>query len=98
MNYLIVLRPNRVAMLTEGPTAEEAVAVRRHLEYLQGLAAAGKVRLAGRTTEDDARTLGIVLLSVASEEEARSIMSADPAVSQGVMRAELHPFRVAVSA
>lgn len=96
MNYLIVLRPARIGMLTEGPTAEEAATVARHLEYLQGQARAGKVRIAGRTTEDDERTLGLVLLAAASEEEARAIMAADPAVAQGVMRAELHAFRLAV--
>lgn len=98
MNYLIVLRPTRVAMLTEGPTAEEAAVVARHFEYLKQLAFAGTVRLAGRTTEDDDSTLGLVLLSADSEEQARALMQNDPAVAHGVMRAELHPFRVAVSA
>jgi len=98
MNYLIVLRPARVGMLTEGPTAEEAAIVARHFEYLQAQARAGRVRIAGRTTEDDERTLGLVLLAAASEEEARAFMLADPAVAQGVMRAELHPFRLAVAA
>jgi uncharacterized protein YciI len=98
MNYLIVLRPTRIGMLTEGPTTEEAAIVARHLEYLQAQARAGKVRIAGRTTEDNERTFGLVLLAAASEDEARAIMNADPAVAQGVMRAELHPFRLAVSA
>ncbi|HKX37961.1 MAG TPA: YciI family protein [Burkholderiales bacterium] len=97
MNWLIVLRPTRVGMLTEGATAEESAAVARHFAYLERLAAEGKVGLAGRTTEDDDRTIGLVLLSASSEEEAREIMANDPAVAQGVMRAELHPFRVAVT-
>jgi len=98
VNYLIVLRPTRVGMLTEGPTARETAIVARHFAYLQEHAHAGRVRIAGRTTEDDDRTIGLVLLSAASEEEARSIMAADPAVTEGVMSAELHPFRVALSA
>jgi uncharacterized protein YciI len=97
-NYLVVLRPVRIGMLTDGPTAAEAAIVARHLEYLQAQARAGKVRLAGRTTEDDDRTLGLVLLAAVSKDEAQAIMNADPAVAQGVMRAELHPFRLAVSA
>ena len=98
MNYLIVLRPVRAGMLTEGPTEQEAAIVARHFAYLQEHARAGRVRLAGRTTEDDERTIGLVLLAAASDAEARSIMDADPAVAEGVMRAELHPFRVAVRA
>lgn len=98
MNYLIVLRPTRVAMLTDGPTAEEAAIVARHFDYLRQQAVAGRVRLAGRTTEDDDRTLALVLVSAASEDEARALMLGDPAVALGVMHAELHPFRLAVSA
>jgi uncharacterized protein len=96
MNYLIVLRPTRVGMVKEGPTEREAAIVGQHFEYLQAHARAGKVRLAGRTTENDERTMGLVLLAAASEEEARALMLADPAVAQGVMRAELYPFRVAI--
>jgi uncharacterized protein YciI len=97
-NFLVVLRPARVAMLTEGPTEQEQATVAEHFAYLQRLAAQGKVSLAGRTTEDNERTLGLVLLVADSEEEARRMMSQDPAVARGVMRAELLPFRVAVAA
>jgi uncharacterized protein len=96
LNYLIVLRPTRLGMLTEAPSAEEVAIVAQHFEYLQAQARAGKVRIAGRTTEDDARTLGLILLEATSEADARAIMSADPAVAKGVMRAELHPFRLAI--
>jgi uncharacterized protein YciI len=97
MNYLIVLRPARVGMVKEGPTEREAAIVGRHFEYLQAHARAGRVRIAGRTTENDERTIGLVLLAVASEDEARALMQADPAVAEGVMRAELFPFRLAIS-
>jgi uncharacterized protein YciI len=98
VNYLVVLRPTRIGMLIEGPTPEETAVVAEHFRYLQRLASQGVVRLAGRTTEDDERTLGLVLLAAASEAEARALIAADPAVAGGVMRAELHPFRVAVAA
>lgn len=75
MNYLIVLRPTRVGMVKEGPTEREAAIVGEHFDYLQAHARAGKVRLAGRTSENDERTV----------------------VAHGVMRAELYPFRLAIS-
>ena len=72
-------------------------AVGAHFEHLKRLAASGEVELAGRTTEDDETTIGLVLLSVSSEDEARRLMEADPAVKAGVMKGELRPFRMAVA-
>jgi hypothetical protein len=53
------------------------------------------VILAGRTLTTDERGLGIVIFRAPSADAARAIMEGDPAVRQGVMRAELFPFRVA---
>jgi uncharacterized protein YciI len=44
----------------------------------------------------DEKTFGIVIIEVESEEEALNIMNNDPAVSEGVMTAELFPYRVAL--
>jgi uncharacterized protein YciI len=60
--------------------------------------AEGVVILAGRTLNGDDSTFGIVIFNAGSEEEARRIMESDPAVRQGVMRAELFPYRVALIA
>jgi uncharacterized protein len=94
--FLYTVRPTRLQMLTEGPTTDEASAVKRHLEYLQGLAEAGVVLLAGRTQTADERTFGLVVFRAESEEAARRIVDGDPAVAHGVMKAELYPYRVAV--
>lgn len=40
--------------------------------------------------------MGIVILEVDSEEEARELMENDPAVKEGVMEATLFPYRVAL--
>ena len=94
--FIYRIQPTRVAMLTDGPTERESEVVALHLQYLKRLAERGAVRLAGRTANDDERTFGIVVLEAGSESDAAEIMLNDPAVVQGVMRAELFAFRVAV--
>ena len=95
--YLYHLKPSRADMLCgSGPTAEESNSMARHVDYLQKLCEAGTVKLAGRTANDDEKTFGIVLLDVADEDKAQRIMRDDPAVSDGVMNAQLYPFRVAL--
>lgn len=83
-------------MLTEGPTPEEAVG--EHFAYLQRLLAEGVVILAGRTLNADESSYGIVIFEAGSEDEARAIMHGDPDVRQGVMCAELSPYRIALMA
>ena len=54
--------------------------------------------LVGRTLTTDQDTMGIAIFKARSDEEARALMSADPAVSKGVMSAKLFPFRIALQA
>lgn len=96
MEFLYLLRPARVGMLVAGPTEFEEAVVGRHFAYLAGLAAMGVLELAGRTMENDEATFGIALFRADDEEAAHSIMAGDPAIAEGVMTGELHPFRVAV--
>ncbi|NLL89375.1 MAG: hypothetical protein GX228_10760 [Firmicutes bacterium] len=39
---------------------------------------------------------GVVIFEADSEEEARFLMETDPAVEEGIMTAELFPYRVAL--
>jgi len=96
--YLYKIQPTRLEMVTQGPSPDEAALVAQHLAYLQGLAAQGVVVLAGRTLNADERTFGVVIFRASSEQAARSIMNNDPAVKNGIMRAELYPYRIAVMA
>ena len=82
-------------MLTEGPTAAEADASAAHFAYLQQLAASGCMLLFGRTATNDAHTFGIVVFEAPDAEAAQKIMANDPAVREGIMHAELYPYRVA---
>ena len=52
--------------------------------------------LAGRTQNTDESSFGIVILDVDSEDAARAIQEADPAITSGIMRSELFPYRVAL--
>jgi uncharacterized protein YciI len=93
--YLYRLTPTRAGMLSDGPTEHEARVVDSHFRYLQELASDGPVALAGRTLNSDASSFGIVIIE-ADEPTARSIMTNDPAVREGVMSAQLFPFRTAL--
>lgn len=96
LEYLYKIQPTRPAMLVDGPTERESEIVTQHFDYLNELLAAGTLILAGRTQNTDESSFGIVIFRVASDEEAQKIMEDDPAVQQGVMRAELFPYRVAL--
>ena len=94
--YLYRIQPTRPAMLSEGPTPEEAAAVGAHFGYLQDLVDVGRVLMAGRTLTTDEHSFGIVIFEASSEEAAQALVNADPAVKAKVMRAELFPYRVAL--
>jgi len=94
--FLYTVHPVRAEMLTEGPTPLESEVVTRHFDYLQKLTAADVVILAGRTLNTDSSSFGIVIFNAGSTSEAEEIMRKDPAVINGVMRARLYPYRVAL--
>ena len=83
-------------MLTHGPTDAERQAIAAHVAYLTTLHARHALTLAGRTSNNDERTLGIVIFHAADDAAARALVAADPCVARGVMTAEMLPFRVAI--
>lgn len=95
--FVHVLRPVPALCRPEAWTERENCIVEEHFRRLQALLTEGRLILAGKTDGLDARTFGLVLFEAASEEEARAIMAADPAVAGGIMTAELFPYRVALS-
>ena len=96
--YLYRIRPVRADMLLHGTTSAEDAVIEAHFAYPQAAVVQGVVLLAGRTLTTDPASFGIVILQAASEAEAETFMRADPAVSAGIMNAELYPFRVALLA
>ncbi|MFT7669671.1 MAG: hypothetical protein ACI8X5_002376 [Planctomycetota bacterium] len=96
MQFIYRLQLLRPALLSEGPTEEEARALGAHVTYLEDLSQAGTVLMAGRTQTSDAGTFGLVILEASSTKEASQVMEKDPGVERGVMRAELYPFGINV--
>jgi len=96
LQFLYRIVPTRPEMLVSGPTEREMQVIESHFAHLQKLAAAGVVLMAGRTVDTGPQTWGIVVFTAPSPAEADAVMRSDPAIAQGVMHAELFPYRVAV--
>ena len=94
--YLYVLRLVPRLHTESAWTNADRAAVARHFSCMQAATEAGQVIQAGRTTYAGERTFGLVIFEAADEPAAREFMMADPAVAEGIMTAELHPYRVAL--
>jgi uncharacterized protein len=90
--WLYVLRPPRPTFASD-MTEKETATMSEHFAYLQGLLDAGRLVLAGPSLDP---VFGVCVFEADDEEEARGIMTADPAVSSGLQSAELSPFRVSL--
>ena len=91
---LTAARPGMVLQ----PTPEEDRIVARHFAYLKSLTERGTVLLVGRTQNPDPTAFGIHILLAPSGSEARRVVDDDPAVREGIMRAELSPYKIALLA
>ena len=94
--YLYRINPTRPEMLSNKATPKEERVISEHFAYLQELTEDGVVILAGRTLNTDESSFGIVIFLTSTGAAARVVMENDPAVKQGVMKAELFPYRVAL--
>ena len=88
----------REDMLRTGPTESEKAVVAEHFAYLQDLTAQGVMIFVGRTLNTDENAMGLAVFRAGSEDAARQIMNADPAMKKGVMTAILYPFKVVLQA
>jgi uncharacterized protein YciI len=91
-HFIYQLKPVRQDLM-ENQTDLEQEILESHFFYLQNLKNEQKLLLAGPCLD---AAFGIVILMGMNEQEALSAMEKDPAVSRGVMTAELHPFRVSL--
>jgi len=94
--WIYMLKPARLGMLTNGATPEEDRIVGQHFTYLKDLTEKGVMILMGRTQNNDETTSGIAIFEAQDEAAARAIMQNDPAVKNGVMTAALYPYRIAL--
>ena len=94
MSWLVVLRPVREEMPFE-PTEEEVRIVSEHYAYLEQLRAEERLVLAGPSTLPG-DTFGLGIFDQDDHAEVEAIVAADPAVTSGIMTAEIRPYRIAV--
>ena len=94
--WIYILKVALLEMLTKGSTEKEDDIVGQHFAYLQENLKAGISILMGRSQNNDENTFGIVIFRASSEEKAQKFMENDPAIKNGVMRAELYPYRIAL--
>ena len=94
--FIYVLKPTRLGMLTEGSKPEERDTVSRHFAYFKDLTEKGVMILMGRTQNNDESTFGIAVFEAEDESAAQKIMAQDPAVLGGVMTATLYPYKIAL--
>ena len=95
--FLGILRLTERLYVDTAWTKEDSDAVGQHFLRLKEEAKKRKVIFAGRTLEPGDKTMGLVVFEAVNLREAEEFMSADPAVIAGVMKAEVHPYQIAVA-
>jgi len=92
MHFLILLHGSRPTLLKD-MTPQEGEIVGAHFAYLKKALADGKLFMAGRCEN---QPLGIAVIDVSDEAEAKAFLAADPAIQKGVFKGEVHPYRLAL--
>ncbi len=96
MEFLYTLKLVPRLQQNDAWTEQDESIVATHFNTLKKLTEEGIVILAGRTVREAPSDFGIVILETDTEEQAIHYMNNDPGVKQGIMTAELYPFRVAL--
>ncbi len=89
---LVTLTPVRPGFPGDLTPHEQAV-VDAHFLYVKSLVDDGRVLFAGRTLEDP---VGLILHDDADLDAVRALTDADPVVREGLMRATVQAFRLAL--
>lgn len=93
--WIYIVRLVRTDMLQTGPTETEQATLGRHGAFIMDLVGKGTMIFVGRTLTTGPETFGLSVIKAADEASARAIVDADPAVEEGLMRADLYPFHLA---
>jgi uncharacterized protein YciI len=94
IDFIYIIRPVRLDMVSKGPTSFEQGVIAEHFQYLQQLVQEGRALIVGRTLVADDRTFGLVIFRADDAAAAQELAEADPAVARGVMTVEVLPFRI----
>jgi len=87
----------QMAILKRGPhwspnPGKDAPKIQQqHVDYVQSLLSSGKAVIAG-AIKDDTNFVGVYIFRTKSAEEAKGWLDADPAVANGHVTPELHPW------
>lgn len=84
--YFVVLY---VANASSAKAHDNHELIKKHLEYIRRLAESGKIMAAGPFT-DGGQFAGMFILSAASTEDARNIVSEDPMVGTHAVDVDVH--------
>ena len=95
--FLFRLQTVRADFTLQNMTEDEQKIVGRHVAYLQGLLADGKLTFAGQAF-DPKGFWGIVVVNAADLDAATALMNGDPAVKEKLVRGEAIPFRTVFAA
>lgn len=77
----------------ETGTEEDFAIMSEHFAYLQKFYDEGKLFLAGPC---DNAAFGIAIFSAENLEEAQKFLENDPAYQKGIMKGEVHPYRISL--
>ncbi len=72
--------------------AKRAELFKGHMDNIIRLEDAGKIIVAGPFGENNAGFAGIFIMDVADENEAHSLLSADPTIAKGIFTVEIYPW------
>jgi uncharacterized protein YciI len=95
--YVYVLKLVERLWVVDAWTKQDNAIVDQHFTYLKALLANRQLILAGKTGGNDEATFGLVIFEALDDEEAQRIMENDPSVKQGIMRATLSSYHVALA-
>jgi uncharacterized protein YciI len=90
--FVCILTPPRQSFVEDITDAEREI-MSRHFAYLEALLEQGRLVLAGPSLGP---VFGISVFEADDLEHARRIVADDPAVSSGLQKAEVSPFRVSL--
>ena len=98
MQFIYVLQLNEKFRYEKNWTDETNEIVGKHFAYLKGLYENGIMKLVGKTDYgvEHESNRGYAIFEAEDEVKAKEIMLNDPCIMAGVMRADLHPFRIAL--
>lgn len=91
--FVYFVHPPRPSFINDS-TPEENALMGAHFQYLKELLASGRLILAGPMLIEGG--FGITIFEAENEDAAREIAESDPAAVAGLIRTELHPYRVSL--